>query len=207
MREFPKLYQNAFFGNPVCKFPKSIMDQTAEWLKGDASKPLVIHGPYGSGKTMFSIALYRHISKRSPWHIWIPSHEIDQELLLSSQCDNVFEKDIITKYSECNLLFIDDLGVERSTDRAIRQYYAIIDNRMNANLRTVVTTNHDSESIASHLGNRIASRLNFGTWIEFDRPDQRSQENYKRQMEKVYENAPFSFFSPKVDSAKQTTLS
>ena len=47
----------------------------------------------------------------------------------------------IASFNHYSLLIIDDLGIERSTEYAKEQVYAVIDERYKANLPLIITTN------------------------------------------------------------------
>lgn len=47
----------------------------------------------------------------------------------------------IASFSNYSLLIIDDLGIERNTDYALEQVYAVIDERYKAGLPVIITTN------------------------------------------------------------------
>ena len=187
MRTFGEVYKDVFFHNPNYKFSGAIKQKTKEWFADDVITPMIFYGKPGAGKSTFSIALYRAIAKNFLWSLWVTSYEIDQEFITAMDSQSgKFEGDIIRKYSECDLLFIDDLGVERPTEKALRQYFAILDNRINNMKRTIITTNHTPETIGQFMGDRLASRLNWSTWIQFAKDDQRTIENLNKTKEKPF---------------------
>ena len=47
----------------------------------------------------------------------------------------------IASFNQFSLLIIDDLGIERNTDYALEQVYAVIDERYKARLPLIITTN------------------------------------------------------------------
>jgi predicted ATPase len=151
--------------------PVGIVDLGRRWLKAQKKPCLYLHGNTGSGKTYFSTALYRAlVEKREPWMIFTRSDDLDDELLTA--IEERQEKTKITKYCEVPILFIDDLGVERPSDRMIRQYYSIIDRRVGAGLTTVITSNVSKENLP--LGDRTISRLGHFYAIEFPKKDNRN---------------------------------
>ena len=86
------------------------------------------------------------------------------ELLVSikatfNQRDGLTEKDIIDKYSEAAVLFLDDLGAEYSTEWATGVMFLLIDRRYNAQLRTHITSNLSLEELAGRLNDRVTSRI------------------------------------------------
>ena len=47
----------------------------------------------------------------------------------------------IASFSNYSLLILDDLGIERSTEYALEQVYAVIDERYKSGLPVIITTN------------------------------------------------------------------
>lgn len=169
MMNIQKLYHNASLDNSPL-LPPAIVDLGKRWLKATNRPSLYIYGNTGSGKTFFATSLFRGlVEKNLNWLIFIRSDDLDDELLTA--IENKHEKTVLTKYFEVPILFIDDLGVQKSTDRIIRQYYSIIDRRVGEGLLTVITSNVSRENL--QLGDRISSRLEHFYNIEFPKKDLR----------------------------------
>ena len=58
-----------------------------------------------------------------------------------------------------DLLIIDDLGTEHVTNTSIPQLFTIINERMNRNRSTLITTNLSLDDIKSTYSERVSSRL------------------------------------------------
>lgn len=167
----PKIYQQASL-EKVAEHYAPIADLGREWLT--KLNPLYVSGATGSGKTYFFYAILKELIKtqKYQWIIVISSDVLDDELLEAAKKGN--EEDKIKKYTEVPILFIDDLGVERpENERVIKQYYRIIDHRMNNLMTTVFTSNIAIEQIKNKLGDRIASRLEMAQEIKFPKKDLR----------------------------------
>jgi DNA replication protein DnaC len=63
------------------------------------------------------------------------------------------------RLTSVDLLHIDDLGAEKSSDWVLEQLYAIVDERYEAERSMVVTTNLDQTSLEEQIGPRTVSRL------------------------------------------------
>lgn len=150
--------------------PQAIVDIGKRWLKASQKPCLYLYGNTGSGKTYFTTALYRALVEvKTPWMIFVRSDDLDDELLTA--IEERQEKTKLMKYCEVPILFIDDLGVERPSDRMIRQYYSIIDKRVGSGLTTIITSNVPVENLP--LGDRTISRLGHFYAIEFPKRDNR----------------------------------
>lgn len=167
MMNIQGLYHHASLDN-CPKLPPQIVDLGKKWVKARNRPNLYIHGNTGSGKTYFATSLYRAmVEQNQNWMIFKRSDDLDSELLES--IENKQEKTILMKYFEVPILFIDDLGVERPSDRVIRQYNSIIDKRVGESLLTVITSNLARKDL--FLGDRTLSRLEHFYNIEFPKKD------------------------------------
>lgn len=163
------IYHNASLDNcPM--LPIGIVEIGKKWVKASNRPSLYLHGNTGSGKTYFSTALYRAlVEQQHPWVIYVKSYDLDEELLTA--IEEKQEKSRIMKYCEVPILFIDDLGVERPSERMLRQYFSIIDKRVGDRLITVITSNIPRDQLP--LGDRVISRLEHFYAIEFPKKDNR----------------------------------
>jgi DNA replication protein DnaC len=87
----------------------------------------------------------------------------------------VSEQDIIYHYSHCDLLILDDLGAEKTSEFALSAIYTIIDERINYEKRTIVTTNLSLQEIEEKMDARLASRLSGMKIIKINMPDYRKK--------------------------------
>lgn len=165
-----KIYHDASLSGVEAMYPTAA--QIGEdWVRNP--KFLYISGNPGSGKTYFCMALLRGLLEmRTPeWVVFKRSDELDDTLLKAIEMRD--ERTYIEAYQEVPYLFIDDLGIERVNDRIIKQYYSIINKRVENLLPTVITSNVPLELIGNNLGERIASRLSVMTEVKFPKKDLR----------------------------------
>jgi DNA replication protein DnaC len=140
---------------------------------------LILSGNVGCGKTHLSVALLRefiiagHANEKKVK--FIPVIELLLELRRSFDSQQENEFDIIKRYSQLDLLLLDDLGSEKISDWTISSLYVLLNNRYNCCRPTIITTNLISEQIEQTIGSRIASRLAEGRIIQIDMPDYRKQ--------------------------------
>ncbi len=115
-------------------------------------------GPVGCGKTHLAVALLREVVQGSIRFLSVP------ELMLrlrESFRDGArsSEGDIIDACAGCDLLVLDDLGVEKPSEFAVQSLYLVVDRRYSEMRRTVITSNFTIGEIAERVGDRIASRI------------------------------------------------
>ena len=160
-----------------------IINLGVRWLKASRKPSLYMHGNPGCGKTYFSTALLRHLIEDGHRSIiFIKSDDLEKNLLDASlgnlfndQGYKVYERELLEKYGEIPILFIDDLGTEKDTDRVRQQYGIIIDRRVSEQLPTVYTSNLDLEQIGKTLGDRVAARLQISYQLRFKDQDLRKK--------------------------------
>ncbi len=175
-KEFCDINQvgSRFHNASLSDFDNDLLDRGKEWLCRPCS--LVLTGNAGRGKTYFSFALIREIIKRYDRSIirWIKSKHLDDEIVAATNSDVSGQANFtIKKFCDIEILFIDDFGIDRSTERSSRDYYEIIDTRWENNKPTILSTNLNNKEIYEAYGPRIHSRLKDFGWIVFDGPDLR----------------------------------
>lgn len=147
---------------------------------------IVLRGNTGCGKTHLAIAIARQIptepiKMRGGWDVAPGSvFTTAPELLLkirSAFRDDAkqSEEQLIEYYSGCELLILDDLGSEKTSEFAITTLYIILDRRIRENLKTIITTNLLQSEIEATFGARIASRLSAMENIKINMPDYRKK--------------------------------
>ena len=167
------MYRDACFENARL-LPQKIIEFGKRWVDSQKKTSLFLSGNVGAGKTYFTMCLLRGLVERGHRGIIpVKSGDLDTELLAA--IEEKKEVSILRKYAEVDFLFIDDLGVERISDRIQRQYYSIIDHRTSNFLPTIMTSNYERKDTQAILGARITSRLEFACEIKFPDRDLRKQ--------------------------------
>jgi DNA replication protein DnaC len=174
----PKLYLGCAFETFRAETPSQ--RRAVEFLKGlkiPFKRPVMLFGPCGTGKTHLAIAAMRSLilnDKISRAH-FVLGPKLIGEIRQGTLSDGDYsEEDVIRKYTDINLLVIDDIGVEKATEYVIQCWYRIIDARHSNGLPTIYTSNLDKEQVAEKLGPRIASRLFACHLIPIDGNDKRA---------------------------------
>lgn len=122
---------------------------------------LLFYGTVGTGKSFLSICIAKEILDMGHSVLYFSaaplfsllqttSFDFKKSDELSSLLDDLFNTD---------LLIIDDLGTEHVTNNSIPQLFTIINERMNRNRSTLITTNFSLDDIKSTYSERVSSRL------------------------------------------------
>ena len=123
------------------------------------SRGLFMYGKTGLGKTHLSLAIANEILNKG-YDVYYGSIQSIMDKLESEHFgrlprEDSIKEDILT----CDLLIIDDLGTEFSTQFTNAELYNIINSRMLASLPTIISTNLEMEQVAEKYSQRVASRI------------------------------------------------
>lgn len=134
-----------------------ICRQFAESFPDSGISNITLQGGTGLGKTHLSTSIAQTVIE----HGYDVVYETAQNML--TDLENVrfgrSETDAAERYETCDLLIIDDLGTELSTNFAVSALYNLINTRINAGKATVVSTNLQPDEIRRRYSDRITSRL------------------------------------------------
>ena len=139
------------------KVAKAYADGFGGRYKG---KNLLFIGRTGTGKTHISTSIARVIIEKG----FDVLYESAQNIIDSFENDKFRSgygqyEPTSTKYLECDLLRLDDLGTEFSTQFAVSVIYNLITTRKNKGLSTIISTNLSAEELTKRYDDRIYSRI------------------------------------------------
>ena len=126
---------------------------------GPASPNLLMRGGTGLGKTFLSACIARVVSARGFSVVYettvaaMTAYE-DQKFR-----DKPEAEDAIRRLTDCDLLILDDLGTEMTTEFTKSALYTLLNARLLAGKKTVVSTNLSREELERRYTPAIASRL------------------------------------------------
>lgn len=126
-------------------------------------KNLLLSGGTGLGKTFLSGCIAREVSRRGCSVVY------DTAINLFSAFETrKFSRDMeeerqargdTRRYIGCDLLILDDLGSELTTPLVQSALYEVINSRLQAGRRTIISTNLSMEDIAARYTPQIVSRI------------------------------------------------
>lgn len=141
------------------------MKNTYEYCKAYAenftpdSQGLFMYGKTGLGKTHLSLAIANEVIDRG-YDVYYGSVQTIMDKLEAEHFGRLNREDSIKEdILSCDLLIIDDLGTEFSTQYTNAELYNIINSRILAGLPTIISTNLEISEIADRYTQRVASRI------------------------------------------------
>ena len=145
-----------------------------------SSDSVIMWGETGLGKTHLSLAIAGEVIKKGFGVVYGSVQnlfgDVEKEHFgRSDEPDGTTEKILL----ECDLLILDDLGAEFTTNFTIATLNNVVNTRMLASKPTVISTNLNMNELMSKYSRRIASRI-IGEYkiLTFDGRDIRQQKLY-----------------------------
>lgn len=142
------------------------------------NKSLFICGEIETGKTVLAERLMLEHYKNWVYDVRVINEVIEQktsmptylssslfefylELRSTFHKTDITEKEIIDKYVYVDVLILDDIAVEKSSEWAYSSLYWIINQRMQKNKLTIITSNYTLEELMEkgYLDARVARRI------------------------------------------------
>jgi DNA replication protein DnaC len=124
---------------------------------------LLFSGAPGLGKTFLSACIAREVSDRGFSVVYDTAGHIFQQFESAKfGRENPYEEDPdreIDRYLKCDLLIMDDLGTEMLTSFVQSVVYRLVNDRLLAGKKTVLSTNLSCEDIGKRYGEAVRSRV------------------------------------------------
>ena len=134
-------------------------------------------GGTGLGKTHLSTSVAKSLVDRGYDVVYEIAQNIFSDFDADRFRDRYGDSELLSsKYFDCDLLIIDDLGTEIITNYTVSYLYNIINTRINKKLPIIISTNLSAKEIKNMYHERITSRL-FGefTIVKFEGCDVRQR--------------------------------
>ncbi len=136
---------------------KKAWEVVNKFIKNRDGKGIFLFGPAGTGKTHLVAKIAQETDLATKF-IKMPKLllQLRSNFNTSSSWENA---DTINKLASQELLIIDDLGAEKTSDWVEETIYLLIDERYGKELPTILTSNYSLSDIAKRVGDRVASRI------------------------------------------------
>lgn len=140
---------------------KNVLEYCKDYAKyfTKSSDGLIMLGKTGLGKTHLSLAIASTVIDKgyNVFYASVPNimNRLEKEHFKRSSSD----ENLSDELCECDLLILDDLGAEFSTQFTVSQLYNILNTRMINNIPTIISTNLTMREIEEKYSQRVASRI------------------------------------------------
>ncbi|MGH2941476.1 MAG: ATP-binding protein [Solirubrobacteraceae bacterium] len=149
----------------------------------DAGRGLWFFGSVGTGKTTLAMLVSRHALEagRSVAIYSLPRLLAEIRTTFGDDRSTSYV-DLLDRLTAVDLLHLDDVGAEKTSDWVLEQLYAIVNARYEDERSVIITTNLERDELAGQINERTVSRLEemcellplWGADARQQRPDVRS---------------------------------
>lgn len=133
----------------------------AEEFSSNSGENMLFCGTTGLGKTHLSTSVAKIVIDRGYDVVYETAQKIfdDFESEKFSRNYSDTRSSLTDRYFDCDLLIIDDLGTEMSTQFTVSCLYNLINTRINNEKSMIISTNLEKEKLRERYADRITSRL------------------------------------------------
>ena len=144
---------------------RTIMEKTYQTCRKYAygftekSGNLLFSGDTGLGKTFLSACIARTVADRGFSVVYESAGHLFSKLERAKFSGDEDAREEVKKYTECDLLIVDDLGTEMPGQFTTAALYALVNDRLLAGKPMIISTNLNTEDLSRRYSSQIASRL------------------------------------------------
>ena len=150
---------------PAGYIPRVIMEKTYQTCRRYAfgfhekAGNLLFSGNTGLGKTFLSACIARTVADQGYSVVYESAGKLFSALEKARFEANEENRRAAAKYSECDLLIVDDLGTELPGQFVTAALYSLVNERLLESRPTIISTNLSEDELARRYNPQIASRL------------------------------------------------
>ncbi len=145
--------------------PRAVMAKTLQtWRSfaaefGEKSENLLFSGGTGLGKTFLSACIARSVADRGFSVVYETASRMFSQMERARFSGDEEARRETEKYTQCDLMIIDDLGTEMGGQFTTAALYSVINDRLLRKKATIISTNLNTKDIEERYSTQIASRL------------------------------------------------
>jgi DNA replication protein DnaC len=160
----PQRYRDVAFERfPVTEMPQPVVAEVRRFTRDiganlDEGRGIWLFGDVGTGKTTLAM-LVSKAALAAGRTVAIYSLPRLLNLLREAIGSDDGKLDLLDRLATVDLLHLDDVGAENSTDWVLEQLYSIVNTRYEEQRALVVTSNLGPEELSDQIGERTVSRM------------------------------------------------
>jgi DNA replication protein DnaC len=162
----PKKYRGTSFDrSPVTEMPAPQVQVVKRFVRDidgnlDAGRGLWFYGSVGTGKTTLAMIVSRAAldAGRSVAIYSLPRLLAEIRATFETDSEGSYV-DFLDRLAAVDLLHVDDVGAERTSDWVLEQLYAIVNARYEDERSVIITTNLERDDLVEQIRERTVSRL------------------------------------------------
>jgi len=162
----PKRYRGVSFDRPpVSDIEPSVVRVVQRFVRDidaslDAGRGLWLFGNTGTGKTTLAMLVSRHAIEagRTVAIYSLPRLLAEIRTTFDDDAERSYVH-LLDRLADVDLLHLDDVGAEKTSDWVLEQLYAIVNSRYEDEKSVIITTNLDRDELGEQIHERTASRL------------------------------------------------
>jgi len=174
----PPLYERASFDSfktkespSLSKVYLTVKGYADNYLQLPDRRGLMLTGQCGTGKTHLAVSALKRMIEMGASGMFVDYHELLDDIMQSFKSDSgESDQDIYSRAKNAEVLVLDDLGSNRSTEWIVDAVTSLLTYRCNHRLITIATTNcllatpidapkDGTRTIVDYIGDRAWSRI------------------------------------------------
>lgn len=141
---------------------------------------ILLWGIPGNGKSHLAAAIHNELIKKDKVVVFISMPELLEKIKATfNKQSKESESQILKALNLCDLLIIDDIGAEKTSDWVQEIIFKIIDSRYRRKRPILATSNLEPKLLSERIGARAYDRL-----VEMSQPIENTATSYRREIAK-----------------------
>ncbi|MDK4545160.1 ATP-binding protein [Kingella kingae] len=141
------------------EFKNTVVDYVRQMQSGGLKRNLVLLGNCGTGKTHMACAVGNAAVQSGKTVLFLTASEMIRRVQAALKNRDESEFDVMQRIAGVDLLIVDEIGVQYTTESANRIVTEIVNERYNRELPTVFLSNLSLPEFCAALGDRAISRM------------------------------------------------
>lgn len=152
------------FGISPKEHMRTILNSCLSFIKNFDTQTdnILFYGNTGVGKTFLSHCIAKELLDTAHTVIYLTAQDLMETLTahaLNKESEPDMPEDMISYIRDCDLLIIDDLGTELANSLTVSQLFSCLDDRLQNQRSTIISTNLSLDDLQDTYSERIFSRL------------------------------------------------